>query len=129
MPDKTYELLIANMPVGLDRAIMRVISRCQGRDQSISRGKLLTLVHAAGFQDTNERQMRESIKMLRRDGHLICSAPGTGGGYWLAVNMAEYQEFEESEYTAKIVDMSETRAAMRKSARAQFNEGVQVRLI
>ena len=73
--------------------------------------------------------MREQIKQLRRDGHLICSAPGTGGGYWLAVNMAEYEEFEQSEYKAKIVDMSETMNAMRKSARAQFNDGVQVRLI
>jgi DNA-binding transcriptional regulator PaaX len=128
IPDKKYQDLLAEMPPGLDRAILRVVSQRMGKRSAIGRKDLVKQVAMLGFH-AHERQVREAIKTLRREGHLICSAPGETGGYWLAENMADYADFEQSELLAKIADMSETMSAMRKSAKEKFNDGVQARLI
>jgi len=72
--------------------------------------------------------MRECVKVLRRSGRLICSAPGEDGGYYLATTQAEFLEFDRLELGAKIADMNETRLAMIKAARAQFGDASQMEL-
>ena len=124
---ESYEVLLKRMPAGLDRAVLRVISQRVGRGQAVGRGQLVRLVGQGGFR-AHERQIREVIKELRRQGHLICSAAGENGGYWMAANRQEFEAFGQQEFEAKISDMSETWRAMQKSADEKFGTAVQERL-
>lgn len=122
-----YGLLLKTMPPGLDRAVLRVLSQRVGREQTISRGQLVTTVGRLGF-GAHERQIRVVIKELRRQGHLICSAAGDKGGYWMAADRKEFEAFGHQEFEAKISDMSETWRAMQKAADQKFGTSVQERL-
>ena len=107
-----------------DPAITSVIHRvisAYTADKPISRGEWVTRVKAVSHR-TDERQIRDAIKFLRRAGSLICSAPGTHGGYYMARDMGDFIEFDRTEFGAKIADMSETRAAMRQAAEREFGE-------
>lgn len=124
-----YEAQIKNMPVGLDRAILRVLSYHRGREQAIGRSELVHQVAQLGCAAT-ERQVREEIKQLRRGKNgqepcLICSAAGEDGGYYMAETLAEFEEFAQVEFIGKIADMSETLSRMRESANKIFGSGVQ----
>jgi hypothetical protein len=122
-----YDELVKTMPVGLERAVLRILSQRVGRTLVIGRMSLVNETMKMGFQ-ANERQIREAIKYLRRQGHLICSAPGSNGGYWMAANLTELDEFGHQEFEAKISDMSETWRAMKKAAKKKFGTAVQERL-
>ena len=111
----------------LDRAILRALSYHQGRANAISRRELVAAVRIYG---ASERQIREQIKQLRRAGHLIGSAPGADGGYYMITSLDEYNDFMHTEYMAKIKDMRETVNAMNYAAREQFKSSPgQLRLI
>ena len=123
---RQYETELESMPPGLDRAVLRVVSAYKTA-APIPRGTLVIAVGMNGFH-VSERQVRETIKTLRRQGHLICSVPGNDGGYYMAASLEEYREFRKNEYAAKISDMSETMRAMDDAARAQFGDGFQLGL-
>jgi DNA-binding transcriptional regulator PaaX len=106
--------------------INRIISAYSAA-KPISRTELVNKVKAYGYQ-TNERSVRDAIKYLRRAGSLICSAPGNNGGYYMARNMDEFNEFDQVEFGAKIADMAETRAAMKRAAVREFGEMQQIGL-
>lgn len=126
---RTYEQELASMPPGLDRAVLRVLNFHRGRERAIGRFPLLAEVKRMGFSETTERQLRLTIHELRRAGHLICSAPGEKGGYYLAATKEEFEAFIEAEYRAKIRDMSETVSAMSKAAADQFGQATQLGLL
>jgi hypothetical protein len=128
MSGRTYEAELATMPPGLDRAVLRVIGFHRGRAKAIGRFPLLAEVKRMGF-DATERQLRLTIHELRRAGHLICSAPGESGGYYLAASKDEFDKFIEVEYTAKIADMAETVSAMKQAAAAEFGQATQLGLL
>ena len=111
----------------LSRAILRTLSFHCGRANPISR---TDLVKAVRMYSASERQIREQIKQLRRLGHLIGSAPGTDGGYYLITSLDEFNDFMHTEYMAKIKDMRETVNAMNEAARQQLKtEPLQMKLI
>lgn len=114
-----YDELMSTLPPGLDRAILRVLGYHHGRSAAIGREDLVSQVKRLGFA-CHERQLREMIKQLRRDGHLIGSAPGEDGGYYLISCKEEYDDFIASEFRAKIVDMEQTLRAMNISADREF---------
>jgi hypothetical protein len=128
MSTTTYDKLVSEMPAGLDRAMLRVVGFHTGKGHAIGRNALVKMLQLEGF-DVDERQASQCIHDLRQAGHLICSAPGESGGYYKAATLAEFREFDQMEFTAKIADMSETRQAMRIAAREQFGDAVQVALI
>lgn len=103
---------------GEERAVYTVVKQYDKREP-ISRGELVYKVKRLGF-GLAERQVREIIKQLRRKEYLICSVPGNNGGYYMASSLADYEEFDAMEYGAKIADMAETRAAMKRAAVRQF---------
>jgi len=105
----------------LDRAILRTLSYHRGRSNPISRTNLVKAVRMYG---ASERQIREQIKQLRRLGHLIGSAPGIDGGYYLITSLDEFNDFMHTEYMAKIKDMSETATAMKQTAKDKFGPNV-----
>lgn len=122
-----YEEMIKNQPAGCDRAILRVLEFHRGKEGAIGGEELTRLVNLNGFH-IDQRTVRESIKELRRTGHLICSTAGNGGGYYLATTAEEFEQFIDQEFKAKIKDMSETLNAMQQAARDQFGPAVQGRL-
>lgn len=106
-----YKMLLKTMPAGVDRAILRIVSQRVGRENAIIGHEMYAMIKDQyGLKD--QRQMREVVKKLRREGHTICSAPGKDGGYWMAKNRAEYEAFVEDEFRNKIIDMSTTLKAM-----------------
>lgn len=119
---------IPNIPEGLDAAVLCVFEQHIGKKSVISRSSLVWKLAGMGLR-AEERSVRECIKQLRRVGHLICSMPGSGGGYYKAENKAEFDEFIQAEFDAKIHDMSLTRNAMSAAARVHFGEGVQMELL
>jgi predicted DNA-binding transcriptional regulator YafY len=119
-----YDAEIAAMPAGLDRTVLRVLSYHTGRARAIGRGELVQQVGLVGCLAT-ERQVRETIKQLRRQGYLICSAAGEDGGYFLADSLKEYDEFRQTEFAGKIADMAETMKAMDQAARRVFGDAMQ----
>jgi len=117
-PKQFYDLLISNMPHGIERAMLRVLSYHMGKENAISKPDLMLELKRLGFR-TSERQARACIVELRKHGHLIASSSGEGG-YFLCSSMEEYNEFAQVEYKSKIVDMSQTLAAMDEGARDLF---------
>jgi len=114
------------LPEGLDGAVLRALANHQGRGKAISRRELCARVQAYG---ASERQVREQIRQLRRRGHLIGSAGGAKGGYYLITEPGEFQEFLRVEFQAKIEDMRQTAAAMAREARKRWGtESMQMRL-
>lgn len=121
-----YQAEMDEMPPGLDRAVLRVVELITVMNP-IPRGELVARVQLLGWL-ASERQVRETIKQLRRRGYLICSTPGNDGGYYMANSLKEYEEFRKNEYAAKITDMAETMRAMDAAARERFGDGYQTGL-
>ena len=123
-----YDRMIEEMPVGLDRAMLRVLFFHLGRENAVGRTALVEALGKMGF-DVSERQARQCIHDLRRGRYLICSAPGEDGGYYMAASLDEFREFCERELHPKAMDMLETESAMKEGARQQFGEAVQLQMI
>lgn len=119
--------LIASLPPGTDRAILRILSFHIGRGNAISRICLKTELVSLGF-DMHERAMRAAINQLRKAGQPILSTGGDDGGYWLAANRDEVEEFIDRELTARIADLAETKAGILAGANERWGEAVQARL-
>lgn len=123
----TYDRLIDSMPAGLERAVLSVISQRVGCANAVGRYTLVKMVADLGF-NAHERQIREAIKQLRRDGHFICSSAGKNGGYWMASDREELEMFGHQEFVSKIADMSETWRKMQKAANERWGTASQRRL-
>lgn len=104
-------------------AIWKVVMN-HNKGNPVSRSQLVQAVARLGFP-THERQIRENIKQMRRDGYLILSMPGEGGGYYASRSRAEYEEFMQMEFNAKITDMLETKRAMDRSANQAYGLNLQ----
>jgi len=128
MSTNTYDRMIADMPAGLERAMLRALGFHLGRTNAIGRGELVYALCVMGC-DVSERQARRCIHDLRRAGNLICSAPGENGGYYLAVSLEEFREFCDRELHPKALDMLETESAMKAAAKQQFGEASQPQMI
>ena len=118
---------IDNLPEGLDRALLRILSFHQGRDAAIGRRDLVDDLATVGYK-VSERAARAQISQLRKAGHVIGSAPGEDGGYYLCRTVDEFEDFVRQEYLAKISDMQESLAAMRKGAARLWGDAAQPKL-
>jgi len=111
--------LIDNLPAGLDRAMLRVLSFHIGHGNVISRGRLVAELANCGFQ-VHEREARACINLLRKDGIAICSTGGGEGGYWLAADQDELEEFIQKEMDSRAMDLLEQARAMRAAAEKRW---------
>jgi hypothetical protein len=127
-PKKSFDIeeVIKNLPAGLDRTILRVLSFHKGRNKAIGGENLLAEIRRHGFK-IDRRVMRAQISQLRKHGHLIGSAPGSDGGYWLCSDAEDFNKFVDKEYLAKIADMQETLSAMKRSAVGRWGKGITAR--
>ena len=117
-----------NYPPELPRHLIEILASYVGKKSAIGRSGIMARLFQRGFHDLHERQMRECIKHLRRNGHLICSVPGVKGGYYLPGTKEEFDEFDHIEFGAKIADMNETRQAMLKTADQYFSLVMQMEM-
>lgn len=116
--------MVDDLPAGLDRAMLKVLSYHVGRSLAISRGELVIALKSHGF-DIHERAMRAAINQLRKDGHPICSTGGDEGGYWLGESFLEVKEYIDHELNSRISDLAETKAGMMRGAQERWGEGIQ----
>jgi len=121
-PREYYDRLIATMPAGADRAVLRVLSFHIGLDNAIKKSDLMSECARIGTHFSDERQVRSVIvEKLRKRGVLICASSGDSG-YFIASTLQEYLEFRGREYVKKIVDMRETVTLMDAQARTIFSK-------
>jgi len=118
-PREYYEKLIASLPVGRERAVLRVMTWHVGQAQAARRDEIARAAEKMGVRFSDERQIRLTIVELRKRGVPICSSSGDAG-YYLPATLDEYREFRAREYVKKIVDMRETVEAMDNQVRAMF---------
>lgn len=109
------EALINDLPAGLDRAMLRVLSFHRGRNSAIGRPQLVSELARMGFQ-VHERQARACINQLRKSGSPICSTGGTDGGYYLASDWNELNDYIKREIEARAFDLLEQAKALRAQA-------------
>ncbi len=119
--------LIDDMPAGLDRAILRVLSFHQGKANAISRKQLVGDPEHPGELDrlgfhVPERMARACINELRKAGSLICSMGGEGGGYYLAESQEELIEYIEHEVDPRAMDLLEQAKALRSAAEKRWGK-------
>jgi hypothetical protein len=107
---------ITELPAGLDRAILRILSYHEGADKAISRVMLRGDCLRHGFH-VNDRTLRAAINHLRKQGHLICSAGGEGGGYYQPASQEEFEDYIHHELYPRVFDMLEQVKAMKVTAK------------
>lgn len=102
---KTFDEIVNEMPVGLERSLGRLMAQRKGRENVIERDELLReLTQQSHLRNATDRQMRLAIQFFRTQGIRIChnekrlKDPDTGKvkisiGYYLAANEQEYREF------------------------------------
>jgi len=119
-----YEALFSK-DVALSFCVLKALEGADGRENAIPRIELLRKVRAiwkwkvTAFYDDplpSDRVVRNAIRQLRKEGALILSTGGEGGGYWKASSLNEVVEFVRLEYRAKALDMLHTGARMIRSA-------------
>ena len=64
--------------------------------------------------------MRASINLLRKQGIEICSAGGDEGGYWMAANHEELEEFIQNGIESRAKDLHEQARAMMLAAEKKW---------
>jgi hypothetical protein len=108
------DALVKGLPAGAERALLRVLSFHKGREQAISRGELVEALRSHGFK-LHERAIRALINQLRKDGQPICSTGGEDGGYWLAANWDELNDYLDREVHSRAMDLLEQEKALRST--------------
>ena len=111
--------LIREMPIGVERGILRILSFHQGKKQAIGRGRVVAELVLMGYH-VSEREMRACINELRKEGHLICSMGGEGGGSYLPADHEELEEYIERELHPRAMDMLEQEKALRAEAEKRW---------
>lgn len=117
--------MIDHLPAGLERAIRRELEFHVGRENAVSRSQLISDLASMGFDyiDKDDRPIRACINQIRKSGtpgSWICSTGGLGGGYWLAKNLEEMEEFIEHEEESRLGDFAKQMRAMRYAAEKQW---------
>lgn len=112
--------MIDSLPEGLDRKVLIIIKFHEGRENAIVKGDFLSDLARMGFPHTDERDFRLSINLLRKAGVPICSTGGQGGGYWLAKDQEEVEEWIKREPLARMKDLSDQVNAIRAAAEKRW---------
>lgn len=92
-PAQYYESLIADMPVGAERVVLRILSHHIGLANAAEKAYLLNACATAGAVFSNERQLRLTIVKLRKAGVPVCASSGESG-YYLNAMHARMQQMQ-----------------------------------
>ena len=113
--------ILANLPSGLDRALLSVLRYHIGRDNAIPRTDLLEMLKTHGWTEP-DRTVRAQINLLRKQGHLICSCGGHGGGYYIARDWSELEDYIGQELRPRAMDLLEQEKALKVGAKREWGE-------
>ena len=102
----------ADLPMGLDRTLLRILDYHKGRGMAIGRYALVHQCKQMGFP-VHERVIRAQINELRKAGTPICSTGGEDGGYWMAEDWHELLEYIEREIHSRAMDLLEQEKALK----------------
>lgn len=122
-PAMYYGALIETLPMGLEKAILKVLLFHEGEMDGIFKNDLIVELSKIGFSVVDERQIRIAIYNLRQQGVLIGSS--SEHGYYMISDLKEFEKFAADEYQKKIDDMNETLRLLRAKARERFGYGYQ----
>jgi hypothetical protein len=86
-----------------------------GRSNAFSRDRLIGIVQRS-YPTADEREIREALHELRRQGMPICSTGGIHSGYWRAADREELEEYLTREVHSRAVDLLETESILRRAA-------------
>jgi len=106
--------LVEGLPAGAVRAVLTVLSYHRGREMAIGRAELVEAVKSHGFR-LHERAVRAVINQLRKEGQPICSTGGEDGGYWIAKDWSELDEYLEREVRSRAMDLLEQEKALKQT--------------
>ena len=118
----SYYQILSSLPIGLERAVLGILSKRVGVQNAVKKGELTALLSDVGFKVKDERHIRLVISKLRKDGVLIGST--NTDGYWMIADMKEFA-LVKAELLSRVKDIVETTDIMEKSAKAQFGDGWQ----
>ena len=68
----------------------------------------------------SDRAVREAVRQLRREGHLILSSISPPYGYFLAATATEWIEFRDRNLRPRALDILETARAMGEAAQRRY---------
>ncbi len=111
--------ILASLPSGFDRALLSILRFHRGRDNAIPRTALLDKLKMIGWT-APDRSVRAQINLLRKDGHLICSCGGHGGGYYIARDWSELEDYIGQELRPRAMDLLEQEKALKVGAKREW---------
>lgn len=118
--------LLAELPPGLEREVLTILAKCVGRDKALVKGGILYHVRKKHtLIKTTERQIRLVVNKLRKSGVMICSTGGIDGGYWIAKDRQELEEFLDHEIRTRINDLREQELALLEAAAKEWGKPYQ----
>jgi len=127
---RRYDEILATMPPGLDKKILRILAGHLGENNRISRGDLVKLAlykfSDNDITETDDRLVRETISRLRHDGHLICSSSGTGG-YYMASSYDDVENMR-AEMESRAMDLLEQSRTLKKRATEWFGAQLKMKI-
>ena len=109
--------MIRDLPEGLFRAVLNTLANHIGREKAIRRRDLVLLLSPLLRQKYKpsryDRSVRLAINQLRKQGYPICSTGGPNGGYFIAANREELEEYLQLEIHARAMDLLAQEQSMR----------------
>lgn len=99
----------------LKELVLHLLQRHVGADRAVKAPDI-----AATLGQSTDRAVREAIRQLRRDGHLILSSISPPYGYFLAASREEWCEFRDRNLRPRAMDILETAKAMAEAAQRRY---------
>ncbi|MEM5789048.1 MAG: hypothetical protein AAGU11_17175 [Syntrophobacteraceae bacterium] len=121
MSTNYYSENIQVLPVGLTRAVARILEHCVGHDQAIALDRLVQLANQnPAVVHADERQVRAAVEELRNDGMDVVNLMD-GAGYFIPGKNEKdlYIRFRQS-YTSRAKRIFETMSKMDATAKRKF---------
>jgi len=115
------EKMISELEVSAERTILRILSYRVGREAAISRRELLFMVNKNGHV-IDDRTLRLHINQLRKQEVPVCSTGGKAGGYWIAENWQELNDYLDNEVRARLKDLREQELALVSAGKKAWGE-------
>lgn len=110
---------LSKIDPGFARSLQTILQFHRGKENAVPRSDLLEKLKMAGW-DTGDRTMRGQINLLKKKGALICSCGGHGGGYYLARDWGELEDYIGQELRPRAMDLLEQEKALKAGAFSEW---------
>ena len=116
-----FHYTLDNINPKFTRALLSTLQLHIGKNNAIPRSDLLEKLKMMGWE-IPDRAMRSQINLLRKQGALICSCGGHGGGYYIARDWSELEDYIGQELRPRAMDLLEQEKALKTGARREWGE-------